>query len=242
MNSEEINKAEYVKEIFNLIAERYDLMNKIMTFGMDKKWRSLAVRQVKARPGANILDVCCGTGQLSFELAKAVGSKGKVIGLDFSEKMLVIALRRLNEQNSKRKQDWGKITLLQGDAMNLPFKSDTFDGVTIGWGLRNLSDLPGSIVEMTRVVKPGGIIVSLDMAKPCLNIYKQLFWLYFERIVPLMGRIFAKNERAYSYLFKSAKEFPSQQEIAAIFKHCGLKDTGYKNLSGGVVALVSGKK
>ncbi|MDD2233939.1 MAG: demethylmenaquinone methyltransferase [Desulfitobacteriaceae bacterium] len=238
-----MNKAEYVKEVFNHIAEHYDLMNTIMTFGMDKKWRSLAVRQVRARPGAKILDVCCGTGQLSFELAKAVGLQGKIIGLDFSEKMLAIAGQRLNEQNIKQKQDYGEIiTLIQGDAMNLPFKSDTFDGVTIGWGLRNLSDLSESIEEMTRVVKPGGIIVSLDMAKPHFNIYKQLFWFYIERIVPLMGRILVKNERAYNYLFQSAKEFPSQQEIAAIFADCGLKDTRYRNLSGGVVALVSGMK
>jgi demethylmenaquinone methyltransferase/2-methoxy-6-polyprenyl-1,4-benzoquinol methylase len=195
-----------------------------------------------ARPGTKILDVCCGTGQLSFELAKAVGLQGKVIGLDFSEKMLAIAGHRLNEQNIKRKQNWGEITLIKGDAMNLPFESDSFDGVTIGWGLRNLPDLPKSIEEMTRVVKPGGIVVSLDMAKPCFNIYKQLFWFYIARIVPLMGRILTKNKIAYSYLFQSAKEFPSQQEITAIFADCGLKDTGYRNLSGGVVALVSGIK
>lgn len=236
------NKADYVKETFNLIADRYDLINTIMTLGMDKKWRSLTVQQVKAEPGANILDVCCGTGQLTFELAKAVGSNGKVVGLDFSEKMLAIARQRLTEQLVFQQQDWGNIKLIQGDALSVPFDSNSFDGVTIGWGLRNLTDLPGGIKEMMRVVKPGGIIVSLDMAKPYLFVYKQLYWLYFKKLVPLMGRLLAKNKNAYSYLFESAKEFPSQQEVAAIFADCGLKETRYRNLTGGVVALVSGIK
>jgi demethylmenaquinone methyltransferase/2-methoxy-6-polyprenyl-1,4-benzoquinol methylase len=236
------NKAEYVKETFNLIANRYDLINTIITLGMDKKWRSLAVQQVKAKPGANILDVCCGTGQLTFELAKAVGSNGKVIGLDFSEKMLAVARQHFTEQIAFQQQDWGDTKLIQGDALSLPFDNNSFDGVTIGWGLRNLTDIPRGIKEMMRVVKPGGIIVSLDMAKPYLLIYKQLYWLYFKKLVPLMGRLLAKNESAYSYLFQSAKEFPSQQEVAAIFEECGLKEIGYRNLSGGVVALVSGIK
>jgi demethylmenaquinone methyltransferase/2-methoxy-6-polyprenyl-1,4-benzoquinol methylase len=242
MNPAEKNQADYIKETFDFIADRYDLMNTIMTLGMDKKWRSLAVQQVKASPGANILDVCCGTGQLSFELAKAVGYKGKITGLDFSEKMLAIAGQRLAEKLVRQKQNMGKIRFVQGDAMNLPFESNCFDAVTMGWGLRNLPDLSGGIKEMMRVVKPGGIIVSLDMAKPSLFIYKQLYWLYFKKLIPLMGRLLAKNESAYSYLYQSSKKFPSQQEVAVIFADCGLKETAYRNLSGGVVALVSGVK
>ncbi len=235
------DKATYVKETFNSIADRYDLMNTIMTLGMDKSWRKLAVQQVRAKPGSNILDVCCGTGQLSLELAKAVGPTGKVTGLDFSEKMLDIALKHLNDQLTFHR-NLGGVQLIQGDAMALPFEDNSFDGVTVGWGLRNLPNLAKGIQEMVRVVKPGGVIVSLDMAKPYLPVFKQLYWIYFEKLVPLMGRIWAKKRSAYNYLHDSAKEFPSQQEVTEIFADCGLVDTNYRNLVGGVVALVKGVK
>ena len=235
------DKATYVKETFNSIADRYDLMNTIMTLGMDKSWRKLAVQQVRAKPGSNILDVCCGTGQLSLELAKAVGPTGKVTGLDFSEKMLDIALKHLNDQLTFHR-NLGGVQLIQGDAMALPFEDNSFDGVTVGWGLRNLPNLAKGIQEMGRVVKPGGVIVSLDMAKPYLPVFKQLYWSYFEKLVPLMGRIWAKKRSAYNYLHDSAKEFPSQQEVTEIFADCGLVDTNYRNLVGGVVALVKGVK
>ncbi|MHB8125478.1 MAG: demethylmenaquinone methyltransferase [Desulfitobacteriaceae bacterium] len=236
------DKATYIKETFNSIANRYDLMNTIMTLGMDKRWRRLAVKQVKAKPGASILDVCCGTGQLTFELAKAVGPAGKVTGLDFSEKMLGIALKHLTEQLAFKQLGLGKVQLIQGDALALPFEDNFFDGVTVGWGLRNLPDLSKGIKEMARVVKPGGIIVSLDMAKPYFPVFKHLYWFYFKKLVPLMGRIFTKKGSAYSYLYDSAKEFPSQQEVTAIFADCGLIETNYRNLVGGVVALVKGVK
>ncbi len=235
------DKATYVKETFNSIADRYDLMNTIMTLGMDKRWRRLAVAQVRAKPGASILDVCCGTGQLSFELAKAVKSAGKVTGLDFSEKMLGIALKNITQQLAIQ-QGLGNVQFIQGDALALPFEDNSFDGVTVGWGLRNLPDLSKGIKEMVRVVKPGGVIVSLDMAKPTIPVFKQLYWLYFEKLVPLMGKLWAKGGSAYSYLHDSAKEFPSQQEVAAIFAECGLIETNYRNLLGGVVALVNGVK
>ena len=236
------DKATYVKETFNSIADRYDLMNTIMTLGMDKSWRRLAVQQVKAKPGASILDVCCGTGQLSFELVKAVGPTGKVTGVDFSERMLNIALKHLTEQHAFQKKDQAEVQLIQGDAMALPFEDNSFDGVTVGWGLRNLPDLFKGIQEMVRVVKPGGVIVSLDMAKPNLPVFKQLYWLYFEKLIPLMGKIWVKKGSAYNYLHDSAKEFPSQQEVTDIFADCGLIETNYRNLVGGVVALVKGVK
>ncbi|MFZ3101322.1 MAG: demethylmenaquinone methyltransferase [Desulfitobacteriaceae bacterium] len=236
------DKTTYVKETFNSIADRYDLMNTIMTLGMDKSWRRLAVQQVRAKPGASILDVCCGTGQLSLELAKAVGPAGKVTGLDFSVRMLEIASKHLAEQLAFQQHGLGDVQLIQGDALALPFEDNYFDGVTVGWGLRNLPDLFKGIQEMIRVVKPGGVIVSLDMAKPSLPVFKQLYWLYFQKLVPIMGGIWAKRGSAYNYLHDSAKEFPSQQEVTAIFADCGLIETNYQNLVGGVVALVKGVK
>lgn len=231
------DKATYVQETFNAIAKRYDLMNTLMSFGLDKSWRRRAVRTVEAKPGMHILDVCCGTGQLSMELAGTIGASGKVTGLDFSENMLKKAKENIDHSPY---QPW--INIRQGDAMHLPFSDNTFDGVTVGWGLRNLPDLEQGIREMLRVVKPGSMVVSLDMAKPTLPGFKQGYWLYFEKLVPWMGKVWAGKAKAYQYLHDSALEFPPQQELARIFARCGLVETRYQNLLGGVVAIVSGRK
>jgi len=231
------DKATYVQETFNSIAKRYDLMNTLMSFGLDKGWRKKVVQTVEARPGMKIVDICCGTAQLSLELAMAVGEEGKVTGLDFSENMLAIARENLADSPYA-----SRIELIQGDAMNLPFADNSFDGATVGWGLRNLPDLEKGIKEMIRVVKPGSMVVSLDMAKPTMPGFKQAYWLYFEKLVPLMGKLWAGKAKAYQYLHDSAVEFPAQQELAKIFARCGLKETRYQNLAGGVVAIVSGRK
>lgn len=231
------DKSTYVKETFNAIAGRYDLMNSLMSLGLDKRWRRIAVKCVGAKPGMHILDVCCGTGQLSLEIGKNVSPQGKVTGLDFSQKMLDVAKKSLELSPNR-----DNIQFIQGDAMALPFPDNSFDGVTVGWGLRNLPDLRQGIKEMTRVVKPGGKVVSLDMAKPNLPGFKQVYWLYFEKLVPLMGKIWAKKSSAYQYLHDSAREFPAQQELARIFAECGLLETYYDNLAGGVVAVVCGSK
>lgn len=231
------DKATYVKETFNAIAGHYDFMNRLMSMGMDKRWRQIAVRHVGAKPGMNILDVCCGTGQLSMELGNAVGSKGFVTGLDFSQNMLDVAKRSLEHFPNR-----DRIKFIQGNALELPFPDHSFDGITVGWGLRNLPDLRKGIREMARVVKPGGKVVSLDMAKPTLPGFKQAYWLYFERLVPLMGKIWTKKASAYQYLHDSALEFPAQQQLTHIFRECDLMDTRYVNLAGGVVAVVVGTK
>ena len=231
------DKATYVKETFNSIAGHYDLMNSLMSLGMDKRWRRIAVQRVGAKPGLSMLDVCCGTGQLSLELGKAVGAEGKVTGLDFSQNMLDVAKHSLTHSPNR-----GCIQFIQGDAMELPFSDRFFDGVTVGWGLRNLPDLRKGIREMVRVVKPRGMVVSLEMAKPSFPGFKQAYWLYFEKLVPFMGKIWAKKSSAYQYLHDSAREFPSQQELKRIFAECGLIETRFDNLAGGVVAIVSGAK
>jgi demethylmenaquinone methyltransferase / 2-methoxy-6-polyprenyl-1,4-benzoquinol methylase len=231
------DKATYVKDTFNSIAGHYDLMNSLMSLGMDKRWRRFAVQRVGAKPGMQMLDVCCGTGQLSMELGTVVGEAGNVTGLDFSQNMLDVAKRSLIQSSNPC-----HIQFIQGDAMALPFSDNSFDGVTVGWGLRNLPDLRQGIREMARVVKPGGKVVSLDMAKPSLPVFKQAYWVYFEKLVPLMGKIWAKKASAYQYLHDSTREFPSQQKLVSIFAECGLSETRYDNLAGGVVAVVTGTK
>lgn len=231
------SKEQYVKDTFNSIAGHYDLMNTLMSMGMDQSWRRKVAETVKAKPGMKILDVCCGTGKLTRELVKNVSPTGQVIGIDFSEKMLSEAWKNINESPSK-----DNIKLIQGDAMNLPFDDASFEGATVGWGLRNLPDLRRGIKEMKRVVKPGSMVVSIDMGKPSAPVFKQLYWLYFEKIVPLLGKIWAGKKAEYDYLYKSACEFESQAELARVFTECGLINTGYINLVGGAVAIVYGQK
>ena len=230
-------KETFVRKTFNDIAKNYDLLNTIMSMGRDKSWRRFAVKQCEVDKGAEVVDVCCGTGFFSMELAQAVGPGGKVVGLDFSEKMLEVAA-----QNTATFQLKSVITFIQGNAMELPFADNSFDGATVGWGLRNLPDLRSGIKELARVVKPGCKVVSLDMGKPTLPLFKQGYWLYFDKLVPLMGRIWAGRREAYKYLHDSAREFPAQTELAQIFMECGLTQTKYHNLLGGVVAVVEGRK
>lgn len=231
------NKERFVRDLFNSIARRYDLMNSLMTAGRDKAWRKLTVERAGIKEGGHALDICCGTGMLSMELARAVGNTGSVVGLDFSENMLAVA-----RENLKQFQLRDNITFIQGNAMELPFADNTFDCVTVGWGLRNVPDIDTVVREMARVVKPGGKVVSLDMAQPTMPVFKQGYWLFFEKVVPAMGKLWAGNKGAYGYLYDSAKVFPPQWELAEIFGKAGLVQTGYRNLLGGVVAIVEGMK
>ncbi len=230
-------KEKFVRQTFDDIARNYDRLNTLMSMGRDQRWRRFAVRCCEIGPGDNVLDACCGTGHLSMELARTVGLAGKVTGLDFSENMLAVAEKNMSAFPLRQ-----SVRLIQGNAMQLPFGSDTFDGATVGWGLRNLPDLKQGIQEMTRVVKPGCKVVSLDMGKPGLPLFKQGYWLYFEKLVPLMGKIWSGKREAYQYLHDSALEFPAQQELSKIFAECGLIETRYHNLLGGVVAVVEGRK
>jgi len=231
------NKENYVREMFNSIAPRYDLLNTLMSLGMDRPWRRFAVKRSGVKAGSCALDICCGTGKITQELARAVGRAGSVTGLDFSPSMLNVARAALEKFDLKE-----VISLVQGNAMSLPFADDFFDAVTVGWGLRNVPDIATVVKEMKRVVRPGGMVVSLDMAKPELFLFKQAYWLYFERLVPLMGKIWAKKESAYNYLHSSAREFMHQKELTQLFQQAGLEYPRYHNLCGGVVAVVEGRK
>ncbi len=231
------NKEKYVRDMFNSIARRYDLMNTLMSLGLDKSWRRFTVKRAGIGEGGHGLDVCCGTGMLTMEVARAAGPSGRVIGLDFSENMLAVAGENIKDFPLKE-----NIRLVQGNAMELPFVDNTFDCVTVGWGLRNVPDIMTALREMARVVKPGGKVVSLDMAQPGAPVFKQVYWLYFQKLVPAMGRLWARNKGAYNYLHDSAKVFPPQQELAGMFSEAGLAETAYHNLMGGVVAVVEGRK
>jgi len=231
------SKAKYVQETFNSIAKDYDLINKLITFGLDKSWRRLVVKRSELKEGGIGLDVCCGTGMLTMEQARAAGSAGRITGLDFSENMIDVAWQNIRDFEFKE-----SIQFIQGDAMDLPFENNVFDCATVGWGLRNVPDIFKAVQEMVRVVKPGGKVISLDMAQPMTPVFKEIYWLCFNRVIPAMGKLFSGNKKAYDYFHDSAKAFVHQKELAGIFAKAGLIETRYLNLCGGVVAIVEGRK
>lgn len=236
MDFEGKEKTEYVKDVFDSIAGGYDRMNSLMSLGMDRLWRKKAVRLARAGDGMRFLDVCCGTGKLTLELGKAVSPSGQVTGLDSSGEMLTAAREKIAKSPQKK-----IIKLVQGDATRLPFLADSFDGATIGWGLRNLPDARQGLLEMIRVVKPGSMIVSIDMGKPESPIIQRAYWPVMANFVPFLGRIWGKAKE-YTYLYQSASKFSSQKELTELFRNCGLLHTGHINLWGGALAIVYGQK
>ncbi|WP_051688196.1 demethylmenaquinone methyltransferase [Desulfofalx alkaliphila] len=231
------NKEEYVQSIFSSIAHRYDLLNTVLSFNRDKYWRRFAVAQCQLKPGGIGLDVACGTGMLCIEQAKVVGHGGQVLGIDFCEDMLAVGQKNISRTPYK-----DIIQLKQGNAIDLPLEDNTFDCATIGFALRNVPDIKKTIEEMRRVVKPGGKVVSLELSKPSVPIFKQAYYLYFERILPLLGKIGVGKDGPYSYLPQSLKVFPHQREINDLFIETGLKDAKYYELTGGIVSVHVGTK
>ncbi|MEW6274271.1 MAG: demethylmenaquinone methyltransferase [Bacillota bacterium] len=226
------NKEEYVHEIFSAIAHRYDLLNSLLSFNRDKAWRRFAVLRTGLKPGGRGLDVCCGTGMFAIEQAKVVGPGGKVVGVDFCAKMLARAKINIG------KTPYGSvIELVHGNAVNLPLADNAFDCATIGFALRNVPDIPKTIAEMARVVHPGGKVVSLELSRPTAPVFKQLYYLYFNYLVPIIGRLGVGISGPYGYLPASLKNFPDQEEIKNIFEGVGLKDVRYYKLTGGVVSV-----
>ena len=231
------NKEEYVHSVFSSIAHRYDLLNTTLSFNRDKYWRKFTIEHSGLGPGGRGLDVCCGTGMLTLEQAKVVGPQGHVVGLDFCEEMLARAV-----ENIQRTPDHDVIELVRGNAMALPFPDDTFDCATIGFALRNVPDIRKVIDEMRRVVKPGGKVLSLELAKPSAPVFKQLYYCYFNHLVPLLGRMGVGVSGPYSWLPNSLKVFPHQSEIRNIFEETGLLNARYHELTGGIVAVHIGQK
>ncbi|MDF2947001.1 MAG: ubiquinone biosynthesis methyltransferase UbiE [Bacillales bacterium] len=230
------SKEQRVHEVFEKIYDNYDKMNSIISFQKHVEWRNATMKIMNVKQGQSALDVCCGTGDWSIALAKAVGNTGIVKGLDFSKNMLTIAEKKVNDQNLKQ------VELFHGNAMDLPFEDNTFDFVTIGFGLRNVPDYLTVLKEMSRVVKPGGMVVCLETSQPTNPFFKFFFWFYFKNIMPILGRIFARSYKEYSWLQESASTFPGMKELANMFKEAGLEKVNYKPFTGGSAAAHYGYK
>lgn len=232
----EQSKAERVHHVFEKIYTNYDSMNSIISFQRHIAWRKDVMKRMNVKEGSKALDVCCGTGDWSISLAEAVGTEGSVVGLDFSQNMLSIAKKKQKELNLSQ------LTLLHGNAMELPFEDNSFDYVTIGFGLRNVPDYMRVLKELYRVVKPHGKVVCLETSQPTLIGYRQLYYFYFRFIMPLIGRMFAKSFKEYAWLHESAKNFPDKKELKQMFLHAGFSQVQIKSYTGGVAAMHMGIK
>jgi demethylmenaquinone methyltransferase/2-methoxy-6-polyprenyl-1,4-benzoquinol methylase len=219
-----------VRAMFDRIAGFYDVMNTVMTAGLHHRWRARAADLADVGPGDSALDVACGTGDLAIELARRVGPSGQVIGSDFAEEML----QRARAKAPDLEWEWG-------NALELPYAGDRFDAATVGFGARNFSDLERGLAEMTRVVKPGGRVVVLEITTPHRAPLSTFYSLWFDRVVPLIGRLTGEDE-AYTYLPNSVKRFPGPEGLAAVMERVGLREIRWILTAGGIIALHVGTK
>jgi demethylmenaquinone methyltransferase/2-methoxy-6-polyprenyl-1,4-benzoquinol methylase len=224
-------RSRYVRRMFGRIAARYDLMNAIMTFGQYRRWQRRAAETAAPVVGERFLDVATGTGDIAADLAQLAPL---VVGLDFSRPMLRAGSAKLAAA--------GRVERIEGDALALPFPDNTFDGVTIGFGLRNIPDLRSALTEMTRVVRPGGRVVCLELTRPLLPGVAPLFRLYFHRVVPLIGGLVSGSFAAYAYLPQSVDHFPDADALRSLFAECGLLFPDYEPLNFGTIAIHWGTK
>lgn len=210
-------KEAYVEAVFSSIVPKYDFLNALMSLGRHAAWRRLAVSRMGLCPGAAALDVCCGTGDLAFEMAGAVGATGRVMGLDFSVPMIEEAARKAAERAAG-------VEFCVGKADQLPFEDEVFDGAGVAFGLRNVPDVSGALREVARVVRPGGRVVSLEILDISSGLSGVLWRLYFHGIAPRVTRILGGDAEAYSYLSRSVAAFMSADELAVEFERCGLRN------------------
>jgi demethylmenaquinone methyltransferase/2-methoxy-6-polyprenyl-1,4-benzoquinol methylase len=234
--ADELKHARAVREMFSGIATKYDFLNHFLSVNTDKRWRRLVRRKLEnelQNPDSLILDVACGTGDLSIELQQH--AKARVIGTDFCRPMLAIA----KEKNAKNHTS---IPYIEGDGMNLSFADNSFNAVTIAFGLRNFSNWENGLRELHRVLKKGGRLAVLEFSTPVIPGFKQIFNLYFTQILPRIGGAVSGSRGAYEYLPDSVSRFPDQKNLAAMMTEIGFSDVEYKNLTGGIAAIHTGTK
>ena len=230
------SKEQRVHGVFEKIYKNYDQMNSVISFQRHKAWRKDTMKRMNVQKGTKALDVCCGTADWTLAMAEAVGETGEAVGLDFSQNMLKIGEEKVKNSS------FSNITLLHGNAMELPFEDNSFDYVTIGFGLRNVPDYLQVLKEMQRVVKTGGKVVCLETSQPTMIGYRQMYLLYFKYIMPALGKMVAKSYDEYSWLQESARDFPGQKQLADMFREAGLTDVEVKSYTGGVAAMHLGYK
>jgi len=223
-------KKKYVRSMFNSIAETYDLLNHVLSFGIDFYWRWRAIKRLKPVNPELLLDMATGTGDFAIAASKQL--KARIVGLDLSEQMLAVGHRKL-----LKRQLTETIHFACADAENIPVGDNVFDAATVGFGVRNFENLTKGLREFCRVLRPGGHLVILEFSRPRIFPFKQLYFFYFRTILPLVGKLISKDPEAYTYLPDSVAKFPEPESLAEILKNAGFRSVEYKPLTFGIVHI-----
>jgi demethylmenaquinone methyltransferase/2-methoxy-6-polyprenyl-1,4-benzoquinol methylase len=233
-------RAAKVNDLFARIARRYDLINDLQSFGLHRRWKRRVADLARVAPGARALDLCCGTGDLAFALAQRGAA---VTGLDFSPQMLAVAEGRgQNRKAPNPKSETRNPNFMQGDAQKAPFAENTFDIVTMGYGLRNLTSWERGLEEMRRIARPGARIIVLDFGKPANALWRAVYFAHLKMSVPLIGLLFCGDASAYAYILESLRHYPAQLAVAEKMRALQLANVRVINLLGGAMAINYGEK
>lgn len=231
-------KGEHIQQMFGSIARVYDLLNTLLSFNFDKSWRKFAVKVSNVTPDAKVLDVCTGTGDLAIAYARVLNGSGKVIGSDFCHEMVKLADHKFRKKNLS-----GKIEVLGADTLHLPFHDNYFQVSAVAFGIRNVSDLKAGIAEMLRITAPGGRVVILEFSQPANPLFKAIYYFYFKKILPLIGKLISRSKyNAYAYLPSSVLNFPDRYGLKILMESCGLEDIKIYARTLGIVTIHVGKK
>jgi demethylmenaquinone methyltransferase/2-methoxy-6-polyprenyl-1,4-benzoquinol methylase len=229
--------ANWVRAMFGRVAHRYDLANHLLSCNIDRYWRAHTVRRTREillRPEARVLDICCGTGDLVLALAKVATQGGRVLGSDFCHPMLVAAHAKIERRHAPA-------VLFESDALTLPLRDASLDLLTVAFGFRNLANYEAGLVEMRRVLAPGGMAAILEFSQPPNAMFGALYNFYARRILPWIGGLISGSRDAYTYLPESVRRFPAAGELAAMMQRAGFADVSFEYLTGGIVALHLGR-
>lgn len=229
-------KKEQVAEMFDNIAHSYDQLNHLLSFGIDILWRKKAIKMIRGLKPQRLMDVATGTGDFALEAAR-MGVDAQIVGVDISKGMLEIGREKVRKRGLEK-----QIELKYGDSENLPFENNYFDVYTAAFGVRNFENLENGLTDMLRVLKPGGTGLILEFSKPASFPFKQLYWFYFRVILPTVGKLVSKDNRAYSYLPESVKAFPQGEDFLTIMRSCGYQNCKKRPLTGGIATIYTGEK
>ena len=231
------NKAQRVADVFHSVADKYDLMNDLMSVGIHRVWKRITIEMSAVRPGHKVLDIAGGTGDLAAKFAARVGPEGTVVLADINDSMLRVGRDRLLDRGIVE-----NVRFAQADAQHLPFPDNSFDLVSIAFGLRNVTDKDLALRSMLRVLKPGGRLLILEFSKPQNPLIEKLYDGYSFNLLPKLGQLFARDENSYRYLAESIRMHPDQQTLQSMLDSAGFVNTDYHNMSAGIVALHRGIK